>query len=669
MDNKTYFASLPPDELAKELMGKVDNYLQWCLMSGRIARWRTAFDTYYGQRDQHSSQFITAAGEQGELSFLMSNEYRNLVQHLIVLTTQNKPSFEIATTNTDSSSSEQGITGKQVLDYYWQVGQVAFAILQALEISLVMDHGWVFTEWDVSKGDPVRPDMSGNIVTSGEVVCTMRTPIGCVIDWTLESGLDHDWQMKDQLINKFDLAAQYPEKAEEIIGKDRDRTKDSIYRFGDQGLYTYNVGESPMIRMWTFYHRKTPSMPQGRMYQFLDGKTWLFDGPLPYETLPGRRVCPTEMILSTMGYSNTNDLLGLQDALDAMVSAAITNMTTAGVNNLWGKTNSNLSFERLAEGMNYMESDEKPEVLIMNRLSPEWEMLANWIISRMEAYSGINSVSRGNTEGKDLSGAAMALLQSMAIQFNSGMQRSYNKAIEDVGNDIIQNLQKFANEEKVALVIGENNKYMVKSFKSASLDKIKRVFVKQSNSIQDTTAGKMTLFDNLIKIPNAITRPEQGIQVLTTGRLEPVYEDKQKELLAIKAENEALARGVAVPVVYTENHPMHIDQHRYVILDQDSKKDPKIIQATQQHMNEHLMVWSQTDPLLLQAMGIPPFPAPPMPMGPDGQPMAPPPGGPPQALPPPEEAGGPVQGQPAMPNMPMNPMSGQPFNPETGGLQ
>lgn len=659
---KPYYASLPAEELCQELTTKIDNYLQWCLITGRIARWRMAYDSYYGQRDSHNSSYVSAAGEQGELSFLMANEYRNLVQHVLVMTTQNKTSFEAATTNTDAASQEAGILAKRVLDYYLSLGGVGATIYQALECALVMDHSWVFNEWAINKGTEVRPDEEGNMMLSGDIESSFKMPIDVVIDYMKDASTPDEWQIKADLVNKYDLAAQYPEKAEDIIGLNRDLTKNTIYRFGDQGVYAYNTGDSPFIQRWTFYHKVTPAMPRGRMFQFLNAKLWLFDGPIPYSRLPGRRVCPNEQLASSMGYSNMNDLLSLQDVLDSLVSSAVTNMTSCGVNNIWAKTNSNMRFDRLAEGMNYLESDEKPEVLILNRLSPEWFNLADWIVGRMESYSGINSVSRGNTEGKDMSGAAMALLQSMAIQFNSGMQRAYNKISEDVGNDIVENLQKFGKEDMTAFIAGEHDSYMVESFTGAKLEAVKRVFVKQSNSIQDTAAGKLTLFDNLMKIPNAITRPEQGIAVMTTGRLEPSYEDKEKELLCIRKENELLAKGQAVPVIFTEMHPMHIDQHRYLTLDLNKKQDPTVLQAVDAHMREHLTVWSQTDPLLLQAMGIPPFPMPPM------LPMGVPPGGTPPNGEGPIPLENPVEGQPNQPNMPINPLSNQPFNPETGGM-
>lgn len=661
-----YFASLPADELAKELTGKIDAYYQWLLVSGRLGRWRMAYDTYYGQRGMHNASFITASGEQGELSLLMADEYRNLLRHLLVLTTQNKISYECAAVNTDRESIEQTIVGKDVLDYYWREAKVGQTKKLALEMSLVFDFSYVFTRWNVTKGDPIRPDLDGNMLTAGDIEASAKTPLQMCVDFTKECGTEDEWQMECDLVNKYDLAAQYPEKADDILKIKRDTSKDALYAFGDQGLLALTTQDSPLIKRWTFYHKKTPSMPQGRMYQFVDNKTWLFDGPIPYRKLPGSRVCPSEMIMSSLGYSDTNTLLSLQDALDAMVSAAVTNMTSCGVNVIAVKPNSNIDYEELTKGMGYIEAEETPEVLKLAQLSPEWFNLANWIISRMEAYSGVNAVARGNTEGKDMSGAAMALLQSMAVQFNSGMVASYNQLAEEVGNNILYHLQDFAHVEKVALIAGEHNKYMLKSFKAASIDKIQRVFARQSNSIQDTTAGKMTIAQDLMQIPGAIDTPDKYLEVVTTGNLKPLYETKQKKLIAIRDENEKLAKGLPVQVVFTEDHPTHIQEHGAVIWDPDAKSDPTVVQGVLMHIQEHLTVWQQTDPMILQSIGIPPFPV--QLMGPGPQPTPEGQGNkdskPPQS---PPEAGGPKQA-PGMPGAPTNPMTGQQWNPETGGL-
>lgn len=664
-----YFAALPGDQLCRELIHKRDAYYKWLMTSGRLGRWRMAFDTYYGQRDQHNSSYVTASGEKGELSFLMANEYRSLVQSVLVLATQTRPSVECATVNSDRASEDQAIFGKQLLDYYRKDGGLDSSVRLALEIALLLDHSWIFTLWNVTKGNPVRPDMKGGVVTEGDIETRPRTPLDAFSDWTNDNGRDFHWQHVTDLVNKFDLAAQFPEKADGILACQRDKSRDSMYRFGDQGVYGYDYEDSPLIEVHTFYHAKTPALPNGRMYQYVDEKTWLYDDKLPYRRLPGRRVCPVEMITSSLGYSNMNDMIALQDVLDAMVSAAVTNMTSCGVNNIWVKPNSNIDFEQLAEGMNYIESEEKPEVLQLNKLPPEWFNLANWVVSRMEAYSGVNAVARGNTQGKDLSGAAMALLQSMAIQINSGVQAAYNQVVEDVNNDALSHLQDFAKVPKLALIAGETGKYMLEKFSQASIDKINRVYCRQSNSMQDTTAGKMVILKDLMAIPGVITDSQKYLEVLQTGNLRPAVEDETRIAAAIRGENEALSKGQQVLALQYENHPKHILSHVANMNDPESKKDPNLVNAHLAHINHHIQQWASGDPMILQALGIPPIAPPPMPMG------APPPPGngkPSEAdknLQAPQAAGGPQRSPAGEPSLPKNPMTGKQWNPSNGGLQ
>lgn len=680
-----YFASLPPEELAGELIKRVDDYYNWIMVTGRLARWRTAFDTYYGQRGQHSSSHITAGGRKGELSFLMSNEYRNLVQHLLVLTQQSRTSLEYVATNTDSSSKASTYIAKGVVEYYRRDGLMDQNAFNSAEIAMLMDTGWVINEWDTSKGAEIRPDpTTGKMIRQGDIYSRARTPLDVIIDVTKPDGLDRDWIIVRDPKNKFDLAATRPEKADEITALQRDTYKDALFRFGDSIIFDQVTSSD--IDVFTFFHKKTPALPKGRMFQFMTSKLFYFDGPIPYRKLPGNRICPAEMILSPLGYSNTNDLLALQDVMDALISAAVTNMTTCGVNNIWVKDPANFDFQQLASGMNVMGGEDKPELLQMNKLPPEWFNLANFIIGRMEALSGMNSVARGNTQGKDLSGAAMALLQSMAIQFNSGLSKAVNKMTEDNGNDVIMLTQDYTPEEKVGLIVGEKNRYMVKKYKGKDLEQIQRCYARQSNPLKDTTAGKLTIAQDLLKIPGAIKTISAYSEILDTGNLDSFVESDRTDRLTIDQENEAILRGEDVPVVFTDLHPEHLIGHRRILADPEARKDPMLVQKARAHYDQHLQVWSQTDPNTLAALGMqpiqmmlgqPPPGAGGPPPGPGGEPP-PPPGGPEQqgaqgvAAPPPPQnsslspansAG--VKG----PNMPTNPLTKEKWNPETGGLK
>jgi len=82
----------------------------------------------------------------------------------------------------------------------------------------------------------------------------------------------------------------------------------------------------------------------------------------------------------------------------------------------------------------------------------------------METISGINSVVRGNADQASnlRSGNALALVQSQALQFISGLQQSYIQMIEDVGTGLINLLKTFAAAPRVAAIAGTNNSIKVK---------------------------------------------------------------------------------------------------------------------------------------------------------------------------------------------------------------
>ena len=671
-----YFANLPPDELTGELANRVDGYYNWLLTSGRLARWRIAFDTMYGDRGSHSSYEIRAGGKQGELSFLQSNEYANLNRHLLNMAQQSKPSIETVAENTDSVSKAATYVAKGIVEYYRRNAGVDENTDMATAIALIMDTGWVVNEWDFSKGDEFAVD-GQKTLAAGDVYSRHKTPLEVIIDWTRVVGNERDWIIVKDQVNKWDAAAQAkssaPEKVQEILGLKLDRAQDAMFRFGE--IYEWEGYETSMVDRYTFFHRPTLACPKGRIHVFYNPKLWTFTGPSPYRKLPGNRICPAEMIMSCLGFSPSNDLLSLQDVMDAMISAAVTNMTSLGVNNIWVEDAASFDFEQLAEGMNLFEGGKEPKVLMLNKLPPEWFNLANFIIGRMEAISGVNAVARGNTANQDLSGAAMALLQSMSIQFNNGLVKARTKLIEDNGNDILFLTQDFAPAEKLGLIVGRNNRYMMKHYKTSDLKKVKRVFCRMSNPLKDTTSGKLTIAQDAIKM-GAVKDLGAYMEILDTGNVDSLTEGPRNARLTIDEENDALIAGQDIPVMITDNHVDHINGHKRTIDAPEDRVDATQVKRVTAHLMEHLKVWSTTPVDLLAALGIPPMMAP---MGqmpgqpPAGGGAAPGPADPNQPKPPEKGAPGMMGEQqpstPGGPNPPTNPLSGQQWNPETGGLQ
>jgi hypothetical protein len=62
----------------------------------------------------------------------------------------------------------------------------------------------------------------------------------------------------------------------------------------------------------------------------------------------------------------------------------------------------------------------------------------------------------------------------------------------------------------------------------------------------------------------------------------------------------------------TENHADHIKEHRFVIENPESKKDPMLVRTVLAHIQDHIDTWRRMDPALLMLTGQIPPPPPPM---------------------------------------------------------
>jgi hypothetical protein len=129
----------------------------------------------------------------------------------------------------------------------------------------------------------------------------------------------------------------------------------------------------------------------------------------------------------------------------------------------------------------------------------------------------------------------------------------------------------------------------MREFTGDDLNAINRVTVDMGNPMSRTTAGKTNLAETMLQ-NNLIDNADQYIQVVTTGRLEPVIEGKQAQLLLIKGENENLADGKQARALITDDHQKHILEHTTVLSNPEIRMDPNnpIVASTLAHIQEHM---------------------------------------------------------------------------------
>lgn len=646
-----YFASLPAKELSEQLDKTMDDWNDQVTSNGLKSLWQRLYYTYFGRHwkavSGNQDSDITRVGAQGELSALTVNDFRNIVKHMLVLTTNQKISFEPQASNTDESSLTQTRLAKIILDYYVREKRVDRYLHDCAEMALALTKSFIKCTWNKQMGRPytVVQDENGaeRIVYEGDMKIEIKDPFQVFVDQNAESWDQILYTLDITWVNRWDYIARFPEKKDAILAL---HTKD---QFDGIGFWnTMKSADCDLIALKEFYHLRTPSMPNGRYTAFLGPDIIVEDGPIPYRRLPIFRMVPGKWWGSTEGYSESRDLLGLSQAQNTLWSSAFTNQSTFAVQNVLVPEGCNLTPMQLAQGLRvlkYNPASGKPEALQLTDTPAEVFKFAEMISSKMETIFGLNSISRGVSE--DLSGKAMGLLQATSIQYASAFQASYAETAEDLGTFMLHLIQDFAKTERVATVAGKFNRSDMVKFTGESISDIERVTVNLQNPYMATLAGKKEIADQLLA-NGMIKDPQQYTTFIETGNFEVMTQYEESKLSMVRQENEYLmdGKGQMVIAAVGEPHLLHIQEHLAVLSRPDIKANSSLASPVYEHMQQHVELYKTQDPLFAQLTGEPPY-VPPMP--PPG--MMPPPMGPDQApLPEP----GPQQGEP-MPNMPPEP--------------
>jgi len=640
-NTEKYFAAKSGEDTAKIVLQKANAWFHNLDINGYLDKLRDAWMAYHGAyyTDSGTGHRITFSGEQGELTNLAVNHYRNICRHMLTMVTTNRPAMEARATNTDYKSLVQTKLANGLLDYYMREKRLEDYLTRAVEHAIVFGSGYIKMEWNATSGeihDYIEPeyqmktetnpetgeetethdlDDEGNPIESskgypiyeGDVLFSTVSPFDVVFDSTKEDPSKHDWVLVRSFKNKFDLAAKYPEYEDEIL---KQETKSDKERYNFTGSF-YDQTED--IAIYEFYHKKTESMVDGRYLLFVESNVVLMDAPMPYRKLPIYRISPGDILGTPYGYTDTFDLLPIQDAINSLYSAILTNQSTFAVQNILSPRGTDVNPSQIAGGLNFIEYNAqigKPEALNLTSTPPEIFNFIGVLEKAMETVSGVNSVSRGNPESSLQSGNALALVQSMSLQFISGLQQSYVKLIEDVGTGLIQMLQDFASVPRIATIVGKTNRTYMKEFTGDDLSSINRVMVDVGNALAKTTAGRVQMAEQMLQM-NLIKTPEAYISVINTGKLETMTDGIDHQLLLIKAENEKMVAGEPVQAIAIEPHSLHIKEHRDVLSDPDLKQNPDLVGRVLAHIQEHINALRTTDPDLLMHIGE-------QPLGPQG---------------------------------------------------
>lgn len=603
--DNSYFAAKDANETASVLISRSTDWFQSLDTSGYLLKLQTMWAAYHGAfyRDDGDSHSIIFGGEQGELVEIGVNHLRNLAQHMLNMITSTRPAMQARSINTDYKSTIQTKLANGLLDYYMRDHRLEEYLKTAVEYAIVFGSGYIKLEWNSMLGEVYEIDEeTGAEIREGDLDFSNLSPFDVMFDTNREDR-KHDWVLTRSFKNRWDLVAKYPELKEKIIALP---TKSQLMQFTAFG---FHYDETDLIPVYEFYHKRTEAMAEGRYLLYLSDECVLLDSAMPYRNLPVYAIAPSYYLGTPYGYTPMFDILSLQDAVNSLYSTVLSNQTAFGVQNIIMPIGANISMSSLAGGMNVIEADEKNgtvRALNLTQTPKEVFDFIQMLEKTMETISGVNAVARGNPDPSLHSGNALALIQSMTLQFMSGLQQNYVMTVEDLGTGIINVLKDHATIPRIRNIVGKNNKSYIADFVGDDLDAVNRVVVDIGNPLARTTAGKVEMAEQLLQM-KLITNVQDYFSVLNTGQLDNMTDDITSQLNNIKSENERLVDGKPIMAIFTDDHMMHIREHSAVLNDPELRLDANLVNRVGQHINEHLNLLRTTDPDTLRILGQQPL--------------------------------------------------------------
>jgi hypothetical protein len=655
---KDYFAAQPSKDIGKALYRKIeeDRDLQSAASNLR-SLFRRAYLYYFGRDAQGlaSSQFISRGGDQGELAVIRVNHARSLVNTLQNLVLGSRIVWQPIATNSDYDSYSQTILATAVLEYYWRDRQIERYAARALEEAIVFGEAFLYSPWDEDLGDTIAPRLNeqGQPVgwqKSGDFKFINVSSWDVMRDPYKHSYDESDWLMVHTRVNRFNLAAKYPKLAEEILQAPSDILREQESMPG--ALQFRNTDD---ISVYNFYHKRGHILPEGRETAFVTPNCVLYDKALSYEEIPLQRVYAGEIFGTPFAYTSFFEILAIQELVDSLNSVIATNQTTFGTQMVAAPDGTVVSPESFGgmKLLRYPNGSQPPSALQLTKSPPEVFSYIKDLVAQMEQLMGLNSVARGEPQSGEQSGAALALLEAKAKQQSSVLEGAYLRFDQNIGSHIISTIRRKCPFPRRVAITGLANRSLERQeeYNGESFNQIHRVQVDIGNPLSQTPAGRKELADMYLQMLGPKMTPEQVEMVLDTGRIEPITQSLQRELLLIKSENESLVRGEQVQALADDDHVLHMREHKGEMANPEVRGNPEALQTYMAHMNEHWSLYTSMDPARLMALGQQPPPV----LGPP-----PPSAGTPGPKPGPPEPPSVAPNAPEQPDLPSLPPNARP---------
>lgn len=574
---ETYWAASEISEIAGKIEQKFEDYKKWLETTGYGNRIKISYQRFYAMDEQGALRIVR---DKDDIARIDVNHLRSLLKRMHIMCTENKLAYQPKANNSDSKSQMQSDIARGLCEYYGDEKNMNKIVSQSVLGSLIMMEQIIHAPWDISEGYELGVE-DGNAVKSGDQKFELYSALNVARNTSSEKS---NWYIIRCKVNKYDLAVLHPEFKDEILssGINRDVYDMDFSRHNYDSMY---IDDDDYTHKYILYHKRTPSMPDGRWTEICATQV-LRDGSLVYEDMPVVRMTAGDILETCYGDSPSIDLLGLQQAMNALFSGATTNGLNNAIQLLWSPDPS-MSTRVLETGQIAVTSAVEPKSLNLNGSNAETLKLIEIMMQHEQLLSGVNEVARGSPGASLKSGVSLAVVLAQAIQYISEVQKNMAEVAGDLASILMANLRQFGPEELIGYIVGDSRKGHVKKFKKRDIMDIARVTVDLGNPLTQTLAGRWDVAKTWTEM-GIMKNPKQIEAFIKSGNLDAVTEDNFSDMILIRSENEQIKQGINPPVLLLDNHAEHIIMHKAVFSSPEAREDPQIVEAGLAHELEHI---------------------------------------------------------------------------------
>ncbi len=224
----------------------------------------------------------------------------------------------------------------------------------------------------------------------------------------------------------------------------------------------------------------------------------------------------------------------------------------------------------------YRQGGKPPEMLDCGSVPSEFQAEEEWLEKEFAKISGVSDLSKDSTPMRVTSATGLQLLLSQDESRLSATVTSIERALKEVGRQILRLYRQFAGTARLMTLTGENKKSQVYYFNASSLD-VNDLQFESKETV--TPAEKKTTLLNLYQA--GLLTDEKGnltqenknriLEAFGFGSYENARDISALHIAKAGEENLDLKSGEVVPDLY-DDHALHIAEHTRFLLSAEFKR-------------------------------------------------------------------------------------------------